>query len=240
MSLKSKITAKLKAKATAVGAANLSNVRINGLADKLDAIVTNEDDIDGEIDKLDQLFSFKEMASLDDAKRNAESKAGEEEDAAKAAQAKKEADEKAAAEEAAGKTGDEMPSWFKAHLEDQNKRFDGLSSSIAAIQKGSVAQTRRQQLEAKLDKAPERFKTRTLRDFDILKLDSDDDFNNYLANIEQDVADEIQAASDAGLGADAPSLSGRGGKLKDDEVSPAMKEIINQREADAKAKAGAQ
>lgn len=243
MSLKSKIIAKLKAKATAVGAANLSNVRINGLADKLDAIVTNEDDIDGEIDKLDQIFSFKEMASLDDAKRNSESKAGEEEDAAKAAQAKKEAEEKAAAEEAAkaaGKTGDEMPPWFKAHLEDQNKRFDGLSSSIAAIQKGSLSQTRRQQLEAKLEKAPDRFKTRTLRDFDLLKLENDEDFNNYLANIEQDVADEIQAASDAGLGADAPSLGGRGGKLKDDEVSPAMKEIINQREAEAKAKAGAQ
>ncbi len=243
MSLKSKIIAKLKAKATAVGAANLSNVRINGLADKLDAIVTNEDDIDGEIDKLDQLFSFKEMASLDDAKRNAESKAGEEEDAAKAAQAKKEADEKAAAEEAAkaaGKTADQAPSWFNTYVENQNKVIETLTSTISSIQKGSVTQTRRQQLEAKLDKAPERFKTRTLRDFELLKLESDDDFNNYLANIEQDVADEIQAASDAGLGADAPSLSGRGGKLKDDEVSPAMQEIINQREAEAKAKAGAQ
>lgn len=244
MSLKSKIIAKLKAKATAVGAANLSNVRINGLADKLDAIVTNEDDIDGEIDKLDQLFSFKEMASLDDAKRNADNKgAGEEDEAEKAAKAKKEADEKAAAEEAAkaaGKGGDEMPSWFKAHLEDQNKRFDGLSFSIAEIQKGSLSKTRRQQLEAKLDKAPDRFKTRTLRDFELLKLESDDEFNNYLANIEQDVADEIQAASDAGLGVDAPSFSGRTGKLKDDEVSPAMQEIVKQREAEAKAKAGAQ
>ncbi len=244
MSLKAKIIAKLKAKATAVGASNLSNVRINGFADKLDAIVTSEDEIDGEVDKLDQIFSFKELASLDDVKRNADNKsAGEEDEATKAAKAKKEADEKAAAEEAAkaaGKTGDQAPSWFNTYVENQNKVIETLTNTISSIQKGSVAQTRRQQLEAKLEKAPERFKTRTLRDFDILKLDSDDDFNNYLANIEQDVADEIQAASDAGLGADAPSLGGRGGKLKDDEVSPAMQEIINQREAAAKAKAGAQ
>ncbi|WP_312190220.1 hypothetical protein, partial [Sphingobacterium sp.] len=126
------------------------------------------------------------------------------------------------------------------YVENQNKVIETLTNTISSIQKGSVAQTRRQQLEAKLDKAPERFKTRTLRDFDILKLESDEDFNNYLANIEQDVADEIQAASDAGLGNDTPSTGGRGVKLKDDEVSPAMQEIVKQREADAKAKAGAQ
>ncbi|WP_312190222.1 hypothetical protein, partial [Sphingobacterium sp.] len=116
MSLKSKIIAKLKAKATAVGAANLSNVRINGFADKLDAIITSEDEIDGEVDKLDQIFNLKELALLDDVKRNADNKkAGEEDEATKAAQAKKEAEEKAAAEEAAkaaGKTGDQAPSWI--------------------------------------------------------------------------------------------------------------------------------
>ncbi len=243
MSLKAKIIAKLKEKATAVGASNLSNVRINGFADKLDAIVTSEDEIDGEVDKLDQLVSFKELASLDDTKRNAESKAGEEQDAAKAAQAKKEADEKAAAEEAskaAGQGKDEMPTWFKAHVEGQNKIIEGLTNSLASIQHGSLIQTRKQQLEAKLEKAPKRFKERTLRDFEILKLDSEDDFNNYLATIEQDVAEEIQASSDAGLGNDFPGNSAGGGKLKDDEVSPSMKLYVQQREAEAKAKAGAQ
>lgn len=244
MSLKAKIIAKLKEKATAVGASNLSNVRINGFADKLDAIVTSEDEIDGEVDKLDQIFSFKELASLDDVKRNADNKsAGEEDEATKAAKAKKEADEKAAAEEsakAAGQGKDEMPGWFKAHVEGQNKIIEGLTNSLATIQKGSLIQTRRQQLEAKLEKAPERFKTRTLRDFEMLNLDSEDAFNNYLATIEQDVAEEIQASSDAGLGNDFPGNSAGGGKLKDDEVSPSMKLYVQQREAEAKAKAGAQ
>jgi len=233
MSLKAKIISKLKAKATTLGV-NLSNVRINGLADKLDGLITNEDDIDGEIDKLDQVLGFKELAALDDAKRNADKKAAEEED-------KKDPEKKdpAEPEKKDPEKKDEMPSWFKAHAESQNKIIETLTATVTSLQNGNTAQSRRQQLEAKLKDAPEKFKARTLRDFDRLKIDSDDEFTNYLADIEQDVADEIQAASDAGLGIDTPARGSGGGKLKDDEVSPAMKEIVAQREAEAKAKAGA-
>ncbi|MCY4781435.1 hypothetical protein ORI89_17380 [Sphingobacterium sp. UT-1RO-CII-1] len=233
MSLKAKIISKLKAKATTLGV-NLSNVRINGLADKLDAVITNEDDIDGEVDKLDQVLGFKELAALDDAKRNADKKAAEEED-------KKDPEKKDTVDpekkDPEGK--DEAPSWFKAHVESQNKVIETLAATVTNLQKGNTAQSRRQQLEAKLENAPEKFKARTLRDFDRLKIDSDDDFTNYLADVEQDVADEIQAQSDAGLGNDSPPRGGGGGRLKDDEVSPEMKAIVEQRKADAVAKAGA-
>lgn len=233
MSLKAKIIAKLKAKATALGV-NLSNVRINGLSEKLDAIVTNEDDIDGEIDKLDQVLGFKELAALDDAKRNADKKAAEEEDKDKTPEKKPEATDLEKKDET---EKDKAPAWFTAHAEKQDKVIETLTSQLANIQQGTVSQTRRQQLEAKLKDAPEKFKARTLRDFDRLKLESDEDFTEYLADVEQDVADEVQAESDAGLGVDAPTRGAGGGKLKDDEVSPAMKEVLQQREADAKAKA---
>jgi hypothetical protein len=233
MSLKAQIISKLKAKATDLGV-NLSNVRINKLADKLDGLISTEDEIDGEIDKLDQLLSFKELASLDDAKRNAESKAAEQ-DAEKAEKAKKEAEEAAAAEAGKTKTADDVPAWASALIES-NK---ALQTELASIKQGNTTQTRRQQLETKLKDAPEKFKARALRDFDRLKIDSEEDFTSYLADVEQDVAEEVQAASDAGLGNDAPARSAGGGKLKDDEVSPGMKEIVAQREAEAKAKAGA-
>lgn len=229
MSLKSKIISKLKEKATALGV-NLSNVRINGLADKLDSLITNEDDIDGEIDKLDQVLGFKELAALDDAKRNADKKAAEEEDKEKDPEKKNPVEPE---------KKDEAPDWFKQHVENQNKVIETLTTTVANLQKGNTIQTRRQQLEAKLKDAPEKFKQRTLRDFDRLKIDSDDDFTSYLADVEQDVADEIQAQSDAGLGNDSPVRGASGGKLKDDEVSPAMKEIVEQRKAEAAAKAGA-
>lgn len=234
MSLKAKIISKLKEKATALGV-NLSNVRINGLADKLDGLITNEDDIDGEIDKLDQLLGFKELAALDDAKRNADKKAAEDEDKDKDPEKK----DPVEPEKKDPEKKDEAPAWFKQHVETQNKVIETLTSTVANLQKGNTIQTRRQQLEAKLKDAPEKFKQRTLRDFDRLKIDSDDDFTNYLADVEQDVADEIQAASDAGLGNDSPVRGASGGKLKDDEVSPAMKEIVEQRKAEAAAKAGA-
>lgn len=224
----------MKEKATALGV-NLSNVRINGLADKLDSLITNEDDIDGEIDKLDQVLGFKELAALDDAKRNADKKAAEEEDKNKDPEKK----DPIEPEKNDPEKKDEAPAWFKQHVENQNKVIETLTNTVANLQKGNTIQTRRQQLEAKLKDAPEKFKHRTLRDFDRLKIDSDDDFTSYLADVEQDVADEIQAQSDAGLGNDSPVRGASGGKLKDDEVSPEMKEIVEQRKAEAAAKAGA-
>jgi hypothetical protein len=233
MSLKAQIISRLKAKATALGV-NLSNVRINGLADKLDGLISTEDEIDGEIDKLDQILSFKDLAALDDAKRNADKKAAEDKDKVDPETPAK-VDPPAPVE----KDKDEAPAWFKAHVENQNKVIETLTSTVANLQQGNTIQTRRQQLETKLKDAPEKFKARALRDFDRLKIDSDEDFTSYLADVEQDVAEEVQAASDAGLGNDAPGRSAGGGKLKDDEVSPAMKDIIAQREAAAKAKADA-
>lgn len=233
MSLKAKIITKIKEKVKAEGGYNLSNARINGLADKIDTRVDTEEAIDAEIDSLNELFPFKEMASLDDAKRNADKKAAE--DADKGKEAGSEAEKEAGSEGSDDNKGkDEMPPWFKAHSESQNKIIESLTSKITAFEQGTVVQSRRQQLEAKLKDAPEKFKARTLRDFDRLRFDSDDEFNSYQADIEQDIAEEIQANAEAG--AVGPRASGIGGaKLKDDEVSPAMKEIMAERKAAAEA-----
>src|SRR5690606_19055050 len=163
MSLKAKIISKLKEKAKSLKI-NLSNVRINGLADKLDAIVDNEDDIDGEIDKLDSVLSFKELAILDDAKRNADRRAAEEEDEEEEEEGDDDTpdtDKARASDKGKGKGKDEMPTWFKAHVESQNKIIEGLTTQLSAFKDGQTTQTRRQQLEAKLKDAPEKFKTST-------------------------------------------------------------------------------
>ena len=238
MSLKAIIITKLKEKAKALGI-NLSNVRINGLADKLDTLVENEDDIDGEVDKLNTILPFKELAALDDAKRNADKLAAEEEDGKNPSDPAKIVDPNNPDPSDKDKDKDkgEMPAWFKSHVESQNKVIEGLTSKLSAFEKGTVSQTRRQQLEAKLKDAPDKFKTRTLRDFDRLKIESEDEFTSYLADIEQDVADEVQNLSDAGLGGDNP-VGGLGGrKLKEEEVSSEMKELIADRKAAADATA---
>lgn len=243
MSLKSKIISKLKEKAKSLKI-NLSNVRINGLADKLDSIVDNEDDIDGEIDKLDSILSFKELATLDDAKRNADRLAAEQEDEEEdqdddepETQPNEQPDKKKNKTVETNK--DEMPAWFKAHVESQNKVIEGLTIQLTTFQKLGAAKSRRELLESKIKDAPDKFKSRTLRDFDRLKIESEEEFEEYLADIEQDVADEIQFAADAGLGIDSPTGGIGGQKLKDDEVSPAMKLLVEQRKAEATARANA-
>lgn len=235
MSLKSKIITKIKEVVKAEGGYNLSNVRINGLADRIDTRVDNEDAIDGEIEALNSLVPFKELATLDDAKRNADKKAAEDEDKTKS----KDDTEKKADEEKSDKDKDkdETPSWMKAYIEKQDQQMTALQNELANIKAGNTTSSRRSTLEAKLKDAPEKFKARTLRDFDRLKLENDDDFTDYLADIEQDVADEIQAQSDAGLGGDAPTKGFGGGKLKEEEVSSDMKELIADRKAAAEAKA---
>jgi len=146
------------------------------------------------------------LAALDDPKRNADKKAAEEED-------KKDPEKKdpAEPEKKDPEKKDEAPAWFKQHVETQNKVIETLTATVTSLQNGNTVQSRRQQLETKLKDAPEKFKARTLRDFDRLKIDSDDDFTSYLADVEQDVADEVQAASDAGLGIDNPGRGAGGG-----------------------------
>ncbi|MDM8174779.1 hypothetical protein QT327_10490 [Olivibacter sp. 47] len=194
----------------------------------------NEDDIDGEIDKLDAVIPFKELAALDDAKRNADRARAEQEDENEDEQedTPKPKPAAVATDKGNGKDG-EMPAWFKTYSDQQNKVIESLTNKLSAFEKQGATQTRRQQLEAKLKDAPEKFKARTLREFDRMKdvIVSDDDFTSYLADIEQDVADEIQAQSDAGLGGDEPTRgfsTGGSGKVKEaskeelDAVSQAL------------------
>lgn len=217
MSLKAKIIAKIKEKVKSQGGYNLSNARINSLAEKLDAKVDSEDAIEGEIDNLDELVPFKELAALDDAKRNADKKAAE--DADKGKEAGADAGKEAGSEGADKDKGkDEMPSWFKQHVETQNKVIETLTTKLSAFEQGNVVQSRRQRLEAKLKDAPEKFKARVLRDFDRLKFDSEDEYTSYEADIEQDIAEEVQANAEAG--AVGPRASGIGG-VNGKEVKPA-------------------
>lgn len=210
MSLKSKIIAKIKEKVKSEGGYNLSNVRINGLAEKIDARVDNEDAIDGEIDTLNELFPFKEMAALDDAKRNAEKKKAEEED-------KNDPEPKPAPVDPKPSDKDETPNWMKVYIEKQDQQMTAIQHELSSIKAGNVSKSRRSQLEEKLKDAPEKFKARALRDFDRIKIDSDEDFTDYLADIEQDVADEIQAEADSGAGNDRPmgGVENSGGKVKE-------------------------
>lgn len=208
MSLKAQILTQLKEHVKAKGI-NLSNVRINAFADKLDAYVDKEDAIKAEIEKLDALVDFKELASLDDAKRQKDKKDAEEADKPgdKSDKSDDKADDKS--DDKSDKK-DEAPAWFKQHVEQQNKVIETLTGKLAVFEAGEATKSRKQLLEGKLEKASDTLKKTITSAFGRMTFNSDDEFNEYLAEIEQTVTEDVQAQSDAGLGVDAP-VRGLGG-----------------------------
>lgn len=232
MSLKAQILTQLKEYVKAKGI-NLSNVRINTLSDRLDAKVDKEDDIKGAIENMDALVDFKELASLDDAKRTADKKAAEEADKSKGDPADP-ATPPADPATPPKPDKDEAPAWFKQHVENQNKVIESLQKELSSFKSGEVGKTRRQQLESSLEKASPLVKKAIIAAFDRASFETDEEFTEYLAEVQQTVTEDVQAQSDAGLGGDAPAkILGGGGKLKDDEVSPTVKAILDARDKEA-------
>jgi hypothetical protein len=64
--MREQIIAQLKAKLQTLGVKNLSKSRIDAIADKLAQKITEESQIDGKLDELNEVFPFAEIAKQDD------------------------------------------------------------------------------------------------------------------------------------------------------------------------------
>lgn len=103
---------------------------------------------------------------------------------------------------------DEEPAWFKAYREQQDARF-------AAIEGEKTTTTRKAKLEAIL-KDSGTFGTRTLKSFAKMSFENDDEFEDFLSEVQEDLKAYNQERADAGLALTPPAAGG--GKPKDDEV----------------------
>jgi len=72
--MKEKITLQLKAKLETLGVKNLSQARIDAIADKLATKITDESEIDAKLDELNDLHPFAELAKYDDWQRSKQKK----------------------------------------------------------------------------------------------------------------------------------------------------------------------
>lgn len=217
MSLKIKIATRLRAKFPGVA---LSKKSVEAVADKLATLLTDEstdDEIDAKLDDRNAVFSFEDQKKFDDYQ------------AGKAAKEKadKEAADKKAAEE--GKTTTtttttedaDMPAWAKALIQSNQT----LAQSLEAIKGEKVTNTRKEQLAAKLENAPDAFKNKILKDFGRMKFETDEEFNDYLSETETDAADFVQEQSNQGLGGDKP-ISGV-------KITPGKVQLASDKEVDA-------
>lgn len=100
--------------------------------------------------------------------------------------------------------GDEPPAWAKALIESNTQ----LKAELNTMKSGKTFETRKQTLEAKLEKAPAKFKEKILKDFARMSFEKDEDFDSYLTETETDLAAFTQDLADQGLGANKKPFVG--------------------------------
>lgn len=118
-----------------------------------------------------------------------------------------------------GKKSEETPEWAKSLLQT----VETLNGKIAALEGDKVTTNRRSKLEALL-KDTGTFGSRTLKSFSKMKFDSDDEFDEFYSEVEDDLKALIQERADAGLKGfgGSPDIGGKPPKenepFSDDEI----------------------
>ncbi|MCF2498393.1 hypothetical protein [Dyadobacter chenhuakuii] len=183
---KAKVKERLKSKFPGV---NLSNKRIDAIADKLKLPEDSEDDaIDERLDELNDVFSFADMAKNDDRLRilEAEKKKKEQQD---------NPDPKPSEDDP--KPDPSQPTDFAKIIA---AAIAPLVEKINSFESGKVGDSRKSQLEAKLKDVNPKFKDSVLKNFGRIKFDKDEDFDAFLEEVEEDAKEFIQAEANDGLG----------------------------------------
>lgn len=213
MSLKAKIIERFKAKFPNL---NLSKERLDAMADRMDAKITEESQIDEKLDELNEINPFEDIAKLEDRVRNAERIAKEKVKGKEPKEKEKEPEPK----EELPKENDDTPAWAKALLQE-----------VSALKADKVKNSRKDQVLAKLKDADDKYKSKVLRDFERMRIETDEDFEAVLADVEADLKEHTEIIHLAKFGKDKPfgGIGGNGGKTKEaskEEVQGVLKNIL--------------
>ena len=109
------------------------------------------------------------------------------------------------------KKPDSEPEWFKTYRESMEKKLSDLIGE-------HTSDKRKHRLETLL-KDTGKFGERTLKSYSRMKFDTDDDFEEFLSEVEEDLKSENQERANKGLEKlGAPATGGSGKKDKKPEV----------------------
>lgn len=107
-------------------------------------------------------------------------------------------------------------------FEKMMSRFDSMEEKISAMEKGKTKDTRRAKLEEML-KDTGSFGKRTLRNFDKMSFDNDDDFDEFIDEVKTDLKEINEERTQKGLEAlgkpAVPPKGGGKGNNKEDVMS---------------------
>ena len=145
---------------------------------------------------------------------------------------KKEGEEKAP-DDAKGKEGtgadNDMPSWFKAFADAQQKTNETFLAKFQSMEAGKTAEERKATIEKLLDGAPEKMKKSILREFGRSQFKDDKDFDSWVEEITPDIEDATEAFKAQG-GVSTPPKSGSAGAQG--VVNPMVQARIAARQAE--------
>ncbi len=108
---------------------------------------------------------------------------------------------------------EDAPEWAKGLVQT----VQTLNDEIAALKGEKVTTTRRGKLESLLKDAGT-FGTRTLKSFNKMKFENDEEFEEFYSEVEEDLRAYNQERADAGLSTLGNPPGAGSGKPKDDEV----------------------
>lgn len=197
----------------------LSAARVDQLAKRFEGKVETEDELEAKLSDFNDLFPLADIARDDDRQRSLQSEITK----LKEGKGEAGADPANTTSDDTPPKDEDQPAWVKALLETQNT----LMTEISALKTGKVANDRKASILSKLDGADEKYSSKVVRDFGRMKFESDEEFEEYLNDVEDDFKAYQQTIAEGKLGNDQP-FSGVGGvKLKDDEVSPFMQGFLD-------------
>jgi hypothetical protein len=211
--MKEKIIARIKAKFPDV---NLSAKRLDAIADKLSPKVTDENEIDAQLDALNDVISFSDLAKSDDKIRDLQAKLKEPKKS-----------ETEAAQSSSTTQNDEPPLWAKPLIESNQK----LTQELAALQREKLEQTMQQRVtthEKLKGISPVFYKGRKLPE-------KEDELEAFVDGIKADYDAFTQETNNQALlnGHTPPAAGGGTGGQK--KLSPEFEEAMKQKKQEAEA-----
>ena len=209
--MKKKIFALLKTKAASLGF-NMEELKgvAAVIADNLDSEEATDEEINAQIDAVLPLLKVGQQQAQRIAKAAKPTATTGDDDDDESATGKnpKETSTK----------NDGEPEWFRTYREQQEKRF-------AALEVEKTTSTRKANLE-KMLKDTGKFGERTLKNFSRMKFEKDEDFDEFLEEIEAELEDYKQEQGDEKLQSVTKHPGGGSGKTKNEK--PLTKDEIEE------------
>lgn len=185
------IKTRLKVKHAGV---NFSKKRLDAIADKLNTKLgedAEDEAIDSELDALNEIFPFADLAKNDDRLRNIDAK---------------EKDTKSKTEES--KTEDPAPDGQPDIAKIIQAALAPLTQEIASLKAGKTTDSRRTQLEAVLKDVNPKFKDTSLKAFGRMVFETDEDFEVYKDELTTDAKEFVQSEADTKMSGSIQPIMG--------------------------------